>query len=149
MRHFLIIMSIVMLGSAHAGDSRESPPERVDRIMGADRITAGHRVLLGDAVAGDLIITGSEDFVVAPVGGDLVAACEDGRIDAEVGQDLYTAGGRVTLLTGTGGLLLQLGASAQAGIRSIRGPCVVFQPAGQCCHDRFASGQQPDSQPGI
>ncbi|MHB1215945.1 MAG: hypothetical protein ACYCY9_13270 [Thiobacillus sp.] len=97
MRHFLIVLSMVLSGSALASDARESPPERVDRIMGADRITAGQRVLLGEAVAGDLIIAGSEVFVVAPVGGDLVAAGGDVRIDAETGQDLYTAGGRVTL----------------------------------------------------
>lgn len=97
MRHFLIVLSIVLSGSSLAGDAPESPPERVDHLMGADRITAGQRVLLGDAVAGDLIIAGGEVFVVAPVGGDLVAAGGDVRIDADTGQDLYTAGGRVAL----------------------------------------------------
>ena len=97
MRNLLIILSIICWGSAYADDAREHQRERVDYIMGDDRIVAGERELVSGAVAGDLIVAGSEVIVVDPVGGDLLAAGGEVRIDADTGKDLYSAGGRVAL----------------------------------------------------
>ena len=97
MRHFLIILSIIFSGSVSASDAPAPHRERVEHVMGEDRILAGERALASASVAGDLIIAGGEVIVVTPVGGDLLAAGGDVRVDADAGQDLYTAGGRVAL----------------------------------------------------
>ena len=97
MRTVLIILSIAWCGSVFANDAREPHRERVELVMGEDRIVAGQRALASAAVAGDLIIAGGEVIVVDPVGGDLLATGGEVRIDAETGQDLYTAGGHVAL----------------------------------------------------
>lgn len=97
MRHVLIILSIVFSGADHADETRDHRPERVEHVMGEDRIVAGQRALFSGAVGGDLIIAGGEVVVVEAVGGDLLAAGGEVRIDAEVGQDVYGAGGRVAL----------------------------------------------------
>lgn len=98
MRNVLIILSIVFSGPAHADDARGHQRERLEHVMGEDRIVAGQRALFSGAVGGDLVIAGGEAVVVEPVGGDLLAAGGEVRIDAEVGQDVYAAGGaRVAL----------------------------------------------------
>ena len=97
MRNVLIILSIVWWGTALATDARVPHSERVEHLMGEDRIVAGQRALATAAVAGDLIIAGGQVIVVAPAGGDLLAAGGEVRIDADAGQDLYAAGGRVAL----------------------------------------------------
>jgi hypothetical protein len=96
MRNVLIILSIVFSGPAHADDARGHQRERVEHVMGEDRIVAGERALFSGAVGGDLVIAGGE-VVVEPVGGDLLAAGGEVRIDADIGQDVYAAGGRVAL----------------------------------------------------
>lgn len=105
MRHFLIVLSIVMLGSAHAGDARESPPER---MLGY--VSAG--VALGWMVLGRTNADRTEKTVwrIVSVGLAILILTLLSAIPF-LGWLIWLA----ALLMGIGGLLLQIGASARAG----------------------------------